>query len=67
MTAKNVNLEKLSPEMRKRVKQALEPKDGMMSMRFNRNKIAAWKKKAASEGMTLSEWVERAIDKAASK
>jgi predicted HicB family RNase H-like nuclease len=57
-----IDLNKLTPEARKKVERAIKPRDTSFSLRFNQEDIDAWHAAAAKEDMTITDWVQEALD-----
>jgi hypothetical protein len=62
-----IDLDKLSPKVRRRIERALNPSDTQVSQRFPHAKVAAWKAAAKRDGESMRDWMERVMDAAARK
>ena len=49
-----IDLDKLPPAAAKRVKLAMQPRDGSLALHFSKLHISAWKQAARSAGKKLS-------------
>ena len=65
---KKIDLDALSEDQRKRVEKAMAPKrDTVLSLRFTKESVDRWKHAAEEEEITMTSWVETALDEAVKK
>jgi predicted HicB family RNase H-like nuclease len=59
---KTLNLSKLSPEERKRVERAINPRNTPFSLRFSSKDIEVWRAAAKAAGESITGWVEKQLN-----
>lgn len=57
-----VDLNKLTDEQREKVERALKPRNRTLSLNFNSEDIARWKKEADRDNESLSDRIERRMN-----
>jgi len=63
MAKKKIDLASLTPDVRKKVERAIEPRDKILAVRVSEAKLEEWAKKAKAAGFDkLAEWVRARLD-----
>lgn len=61
---KKIDLEALPPAQRKRVERALRPRDTLLGTRHPADTVDGWRREAARKNVSLTDWVETALEAA---